>query len=189
MKRLVIFVSAAVLCAAVGFGQSSKRRRVPAASEGEFLNIIQIDFRSYTFPLNGKAYKLIDGFYAETLAPNSQWGLELADGPYYGDLTGDRKEEAAFVLRYGAVGSPDRAEARVYTLREGRPALLATFTVADAVSCELDHYIDIDDGMIRVERTYGSGERCDHNEITHYRWNGRGFATVGEVRRAACRCM
>ena len=189
LKRLVVFVLTAGLCAVVGFGQGRGRGRGGAPSEAALLNIIQVDFKSYTFPLNGKSYKLIDGFYAETVAPNAQWGLELADGPYYGDLTGDRREEAAFVLRYGAVGRPDMAEARVYTLRDGRPSLLASFKVAEAVNCELDHYIDVDDGMVRVERTYGSGERCDYNEVTQYRWNGRDFMPVGEVKRAACRCM
>ena len=189
-KRLVFVVIAVVtLCAASGFTQTRNSRRAAAPSETGFISIIQVDFRAYTFPLNGKTYKLIDGFYAENVAPDSQWGLELADGPFYGDLTGDRREEAAIVLRHGPVGRPDMAEARVYTLREGRPALLASFTVADSVNCDLDHYIDVDDGMIRVERAHGSAGNCDHNEITHYRWNGRAFMPVGEVKRTPCRCM
>jgi hypothetical protein len=191
MKRFVIAVVVTVsLCAANGFTQSRARRNLSASpAEAETIDIIQVDFKNYTFPLNGKAYKLVDGYYAETVAPNVQWELTLADGPYYGDLTGDKKNEVAFVLRHGPVGSPNMAEARVYTLRSGKPALLATMVVADAVSCELDHYIDVDDGMIRVERTFGNGAQCDHNEITQYRWDGRGFMPVGEVRRRPCRCM
>jgi hypothetical protein len=189
LKRLFIVVALAALCVGSGFTQTRNSRRASAPAEAAFISIIQVDFRAYTFPLNGKSYKLIDGFYAENVAPDRQWGLEMADGPFYGDLTGDRREEAAIVLRHGPVGSPDMAEARVYTLRNGRPALLASFTVADAVNCDLDHYIDVDDGMIRVERTHGTAGRCDHNEITHHRWNGTAFMPVGEVKRTPCRCM
>jgi hypothetical protein len=188
-RRLIIAVLLLALCAADGFTQSRNRQRTLAAPETAIINIFQIDFKNYTFPLNGKSYKLIDGFYAETISPNNQWELVMADGPYYGDLTGDRKDEVAFVLRYGPVGSPDRAEARVYTLQNGRPVLLATLAVADAVSCELDHYLDIDDGMIRVERPFGNGSQCAYNEITQYRWNGNSFMPVGEVKRGPCRCL
>lgn len=189
-RRFLIALALAVLCAADGYTQSRRRSASPAAaSEAAIINLIQVDFKNYTFPLNGRSYKLIDGYYAETSASNTQWELMLADGPYYGDLTGDKKEEAAFVFRYGPVNNPNMAEARVYTLRGGRPALLATLVVANAVDCELDHYLDIDDGMIRVERIFGNGAQCDHNEVTYYRWNGTGFMQVGEVKMKPCRCM
>lgn len=189
LKRFTVVIVIVILCAADCFTQSRRRQGAVLRAEAEIIDIIQVDFKNYTLLLNGKSYKLIDGYYAETAAPNTQWELMLADGPYYGDLTGDRKDEVAFVLRYGPVGNPNMAEARVYTLRNGRPVLLSTLIVANSISCELDHYIDIDDGMLRVERTFGNGAQCDHNEITHYRWDGSGFMPVGEVRRRPCRCM
>lgn len=189
MRELFFAVAVIIVWAGGGFTQSRKARRPVSPSEQPLVNIFQIDFKNYTFPLNGKSYKLINGFYAETSAPATQWGLEMADGPYYGDLTGDRREEAAFVLRYGLVSAPGEAEARVYTLVNGKPALLATFQIADGAACELDHYMSIEDGTIIVERIYGSGALCDHNEITQYRWNGTEFVQVGEVKRARCRCM
>ena len=189
LKRFMMAAVVIALCATSGLTQSRRRQGAAIPSEAAIIDIIQVDFKNYTFLLNGKQYKLIDGFYAETFAPNSQWELMLADGPYYGDLTGDRKDEVAFVLRYGPVGSPNMAEARVYTLRNGRPVLLSTLVVANSISCELDHYIDIDDGMLRVERTFGNGTQCDHNEITQYRWDGNGFMPVGEIKRRPCRCM
>lgn len=178
-----------VLCSLSGFTQSRKAQRPLAASEPPFISIQQVDFKNYTFPLNEKSYKLRDGFYAETTATGAQWALELADGPYYGDLTGDKKEEAAFVLRYGPVGAPNAAEARVYTLQKGTPVLLAVFQISGGVNCELDHYMSVEDGTIIVERIYGNPSQCDHNEITQYRWNGREFTPVGETRRSRCRCM
>jgi hypothetical protein len=60
------------------------------------------------------------------------------------------------------------------------------------MNCELDHYIDLDDGKVRVERIYGQPAQpaqCDHNEITEYRWNGSKFMPVGDVQRMRCRCM
>ena len=190
LKKLLTAALAAALCAAAASGQSRRRRPPSAQAEPAVVNVIQIDFKNYTFPLNGRSFKLIDGFYAEEAGPDAQqWGLMLADGPYYGDLTGDKKEEAAFVFRHGPVGGFNMAEARVYTLRGGAPVLLATLALADAVDCELDHYIDIDDGMLRVERVFGNGTRCDHNEVTQYRWDGKGFMPVGEVKVRPCRCM
>lgn len=192
LKRFLIALVVLGLSAGDCFTQSRRRQdggAAAASAEAAIIYLIQVDFKNYTFPLNGKSYKLVDGYYAESIAPNTQWELMLADGPYYGDLTGDKKEEAAFIFRYGPVGRPNMAEARVYTLRNGRPALLATLIVANSVDCELDHYIDIDDGMIRVERVFGKAGQCDHNEITHYRWDGSGFMQVGEVKMRPCRCM
>src|SRR4051812_39085080 len=103
-KRFVVAVALMSLWSALGFAQTRRTRQPSARAEGPNVNIIQVDFMNYTFPLNGQAYKLIDGFYAEAAGRQAQWGLMLADGPYYGDLTGDKKEEAAFVFRYGPVG-------------------------------------------------------------------------------------
>jgi hypothetical protein len=189
LKRLVITLVLVFACAGGGPAQSRSKRRAPAPQQPSLITILQVDFRNYTFPLNGKSYRLIDGFYAENTAPGVQWALGLVDGPYYGDLTGDKKEEVAFVLRYGQVGAPAAAEARVYTLRDGQPALLATLPVADGVACQLDHYIKIEDGMLSVERLYGSGQRCDHTEVTQYRWDGRGLTPVGAPARGQCRCI
>ncbi|PYS76933.1 MAG: hypothetical protein DMF66_12035 [Acidobacteria bacterium] len=188
MKRLVTAFVLLVLFAMSGSTQSRNKRRASAPPLPSIITIHQIDFRNYTFPLDGKSYKLIDGFYAENVAPGVQWGLGLVDGPYYGDLTGDKKEEEAFVLRYGQVNGPGTAEARVYTLRNGQAVLLATLPVAEGASCQLDHYIKIEDGMLTVERVYGSGQRCDYTEVTQYRWDGRGLTPVGAPTRNQCRC-
>jgi hypothetical protein len=190
LKGFVTAAVAVALCAAAVLGQTRRRRQPAAQAEAAIINILQVDFKNYTFPLGGRAYKLIDGFYAEAAGPpGAQWGLMMADGPYYGDLTGDKKEEAVIVFRHGPVGAFDTAEARVYTLRGGRAELLATLALASGVDCELDHYIDLDDGMLRVERVFGNGTRCDHHEVTQYRWDGQGFMPVGEVKTRPCRCM
>ena len=163
MKRLVTTFVLILSCAAFGPAQSRNKRRTPAPPSPSLI--------------------------AENTAPGVQWALGLVDGPYYGDLTGDRREEVAFVLRYGQVGAPGTAEARVYTLRDGQPALLVTLPVADGVTCQLDHYIKIEDGMLSVERLYGGGRRCDHTEVTQYRWDGRGLTPVGAPARGQCRCI
>lgn len=177
------------LCALSSAAQSRNKRPVATPRTQPIVDIRQIDFRNFTYTLDGKPYNLIDGFYAGNAAPGAQWSLGIADGPYYGDLTGDKKDEVAFVLRHGPTETPNAAEARVYTLRNGQPALLATFVIADAINCELDHYLKIEDGTITIERIYGTDSRCDHNEITQYRWNGDHFTPVGAIKRANCRCM
>ncbi|MGB9180324.1 MAG: hypothetical protein WCB68_13915, partial [Pyrinomonadaceae bacterium] len=179
MKRLVIAVLLLMLCASCSTAQSRNKRTTATPRTQPIVDIRQIDFRNFTYTLDGRAYNLRDGFYAGSVAPDTQWSLGMADGPYYGDLTGDKKDEVAFVLRHGPTETPNAAEARVYTLQNGQPALLATFVVADAVNCELDHYLKIEDGTITIERIYGKDSHCDHNEVTQYRWNGDHFAPVG----------
>jgi hypothetical protein len=170
--------------------QVRSRRRVPTPAVAEsVIGIEEIDFENYAYPLSGQSYKLIGGYYAKNSAPNTQWELRVAEPLYYGDLTGDGKNEAVIVLSYGTVGGPHTVEARVYTLRGGRPALLFTFPVAEMLSCELDHYVDLDDGKVRVERINGRAGLCDHNEVREYRWDGSRFMPVGEAKTMRCRCM
>lgn len=188
-QRLIIVLLLSALAYAGVDAQTRGRRRAPASTQGTVVGIEAIDFENYTYPLNGQSYKLIGGYYARGAAPDAQWELRVAEPPYYGDLTGDGKVEAIVVLSYGAVGGPHTTEARVYTLRNGRAVLLSTFPVADALSCVLDHYIDLDDGKVRVERLYGSAGRCDHNEVREYRWDGTRFMPVGDAKTTPCRCM
>jgi hypothetical protein len=45
--------------------------------------------------------------------------------------------------------------------------------------------MDLDDGMVRIERIYGQATTgCDHNEITEYHWNGTKFMPIGEIKSA-----
>jgi hypothetical protein len=185
---------AAVLCllSSGATAQTRRNNRAPSSSSSQpaIVDIRQIDFRNFTYTLNGRAYKLIDGFYAENISPGARWELGVIDGPFYGDLTGDRKDEVAFVLGYGTGQAANAAEARVYTLQQGRAVLLATLIVKQAVNCELDHYIRVTDGMIIIERVYGKPDgRCDFNEITEYRWQGNAFTPIGTSVRTNCRCM
>ncbi|HJQ35486.1 MAG TPA: hypothetical protein VJ866_25265 [Pyrinomonadaceae bacterium] len=188
-RYLFVFVLLSALAQVCAGAQARGRRRVPSPAAESVVGIEVIDFENYTYTVNDRSYKLIGGYYASGAAPQAQWELRVFESPYYGDLTGDGKNEAIVVLSYGAVGGPHSVEARVYTLRNGRPALLANFPVADALRCDLDHYVDLDDGKVRIERVYGSAGNCDHNEISEYRWNGSRFMPVGEAKPTRCRCM
>ena len=189
LQRLIIVVLLSALAHAGVAPQSRGRRRVPAPAAESVVGIEVIDFENYTYPLNGGTYKLVGGYYAGNSAQGAQWELRVAEAPYYGELTGDGKNEAVVVLGYGPVGGPHTVEVRVYTLRGGRPALLATLPVADTLDCELDHYVDLDEGKLRVERIYGRAGRCDHNEVSEFRWGGKWFMPVGTPKTMPCRCM
>ena len=189
LQRLIIVLLLLTLAYASVAAQARGRRRNPAPAAEAFVGVEAIDFENYTYPLNGQSYKLTGGYYARNTAPDAQWELRVAETPSYGDLTGDGKNEAVVVLSYGAVGGPHTVEARVYTLRGGRAALLATFPVADTLSCELDHYVDLDDGKVRIERVYGRAGQCDHNEVSEYRWDGSRVMPIGDARTTRCRCM
>lgn len=189
MQRIIIVGLLLLMLAGSGMSQARSRRRVPQPAADSVVGIELIDFNNYTHVLNGQSYKLIGGYYAREAAQNTQWELGIVDGPYYGDLTGDGKNEAVVVFSYGTVQGPRTIEARVYTLQKGTPVTLATFPIADSLICELDHYMDLDDGMVRIERIYGQATACDHNELTEYRWNGTKFMPIGEVKKVRCRCM
>lgn len=189
MKRHLAIVVCCLLCSLIVPAQARRQQPPTASAQPAIVDIRQIDFKNFAYTLEAKSYKLRDGYYAETVAADTQWELGMVDGPYYGDLTGDGKAEVAFVLSYGTAQAPHVAEARVYTLQNGRSVLLATFVVTDAVNCQLDHYLEIEDGMIRIEHVYGKDTRCDHNEVVQYRWNGSRFMPIGAVKRMPCRCM
>lgn len=189
LQRLITAVLLTALAHAGVAAQSRSRRRVPAPAAESFVGIEAIDFENYTYPLSGRTYKLIGGYYAGDDAQNAQWELRVAETPSYGDLTGDGRNEAVVVLSHGPVGGPHTVELRVYTLRAGRPALLTTLPVADALNCELDHYVDLDEGKLRVERVHGREGRCEHNEVIEYRWDGSRFMPVGDAKTTRCRCM
>lgn len=187
LKRVV----AAVVFCLLGFLSAqaqARNNRAPSAQPG-IVDIRQIDFRNFTYTINGRPYRLIDGFYAENVAANTRWELGIVDGPFYGDLTGDKRDEVVFVLKHGTGQAADVVEARVYTLQQGRALLLATFVVKQGIDCELDHYVRVNEGMISLERVHGSQGRCQYNEVTEYRWDGSSFAPMGASQRAPCRCM
>jgi hypothetical protein len=188
-QQLIIAVLLTALAHLSVAGQARGRRRVHAPASESVVGIEAIDFENYAYAVGGQSYKLIGGFYAKGAAPDAQWELRVAEATYYGDLTGDGRNEAVVVLSYGAVGGPHTVEARVYTLRNGRAALLATFPAADALSCDLDHYVDLDDGKVRIERVQGRAGRCDHNEVREYSWDGTNFMPVGDAKTMPCRCM
>jgi hypothetical protein len=189
-QRFVLAALLCLLCSLIIPAQTRRNNRATSRpGQPGIVDIRQIDFRNFTYTLNGRSYRLIDGFYAENIAPNMRWELGLVDGPFYGDLTGDRKDEVVFVLNHGTGKATDAAEVRVYTLQQGRAVLLASFVVKETVDCELDHYIRVGDGMITIERVYGKQGRCDYNEVTAYRWSENRFVPIGASTKAPCRCM
>jgi hypothetical protein len=191
LKRASLATILCLLSCLIVSAQSSRRNnRAPSRSDQPgIVDIRQVDFRNFAYTINGKSYKLRDGMYAENVSPGTRWELGIVGGPFYGDLTGDGRAEVAFVLSYGTGGAANAAEVRIYTLRQGSAALLATLPIKAGVDCELDHYLRVTDGMISIERVYGKQGRCDYNEITEYRWNGQEFAPVGATERVPCRCM
>jgi len=189
LKRYLVPIAFGLFCSMTAMPQSRNGAINASPDPKVIVDIRQIDFRNFTYVVNSKSYKLRDGYYAEDDGATSQWELGMVDGPYYGDLTGDGKDEVAFVLSYGRAQSPTVAEARVYTLQNGRPVALATFAVADSINCRLDHYLEIAEGMINVEHVFGTDTRCDHGEIIQYRWDGKHFAPIGDPKRTPCRCL
>lgn len=188
MKNFVLIVSV-ILCVFVISSPAQK-------------SIRQVDFQNFTYrvlcgvedakdatrikTIGGtiKNAKLVDGIY--------QWIDEKLPmyfdihKPIYGDLTGDGKEEAVIKAECNNGGTGQPTEGFIYTLKAGKPFLLARLESGDR-----GHYgiveIKIRNKNLIVTRNdpRGGSDCCATHTLTStLRWNGRKFAAVGKpVRR------
>ncbi|HEV7844424.1 MAG TPA: hypothetical protein VGO69_12100, partial [Pyrinomonadaceae bacterium] len=69
LKRPVIAIVFCLLCCLSVSSQTRRNNRASStSSQPSIIDIRQIDFRNFAYALNGKTYKLRDGFYAENIA-------------------------------------------------------------------------------------------------------------------------
>ena len=106
--------------------------------------------------------------------------------PAYGDLTNDGVDEAVILSVCNTGGSGQFSEGFIYTMRGGKPLLLARIPGGDRASGGL-HNLTVERGLLVVE-SYAmkdtSGLCCpDFIDTTRYRWDGRKLVQAGKTIR------
>lgn len=131
-----------------------------------------------------KNARLVDGVY-RTIDENLPMYFDV-HRPIYADLTGDGKEEAVIKAECNNGGTGQPTEGFIYTMRGGKPFLLARLESGDR-----GHYgivdLKIKDGNLIVTRNdpQGGSDCCaTHTLASTLRWNGKKFIVRGKpVRR------
>jgi hypothetical protein len=105
----------------------------------------------------------------------------------YGDLTGDRRDEAAVLTICDTGGSGRFTRGFIYTMRKGRVAELTQVEGGDRAFYGI-HDIHMERGLLVVERfapvEEGVGACCPkYINTKRYRWNGRRLVQAGKTHR------
>ncbi len=153
--------------------------------------IRSVDFRDFTYnaycgdsPPEGKTVEVTvkNGKYESGGESFPSYFEIVVDA--YGDLDGDGKEEAAVSSLCNTGGTGQFSEGYIYTMKNGKPALLAHFEGGDRGYGGLQS-VKIKNGFLFVERNDGAANCCAEETLTtKHRWNGRKLVEVGSpVRR------
>jgi hypothetical protein len=143
--------------------------------------IHSVDFRNFTYRVAGQRVRVHDGIAEvmderdpETIALRVH-GVDVA----YGDLLGDRGDEAAVTVRYGLGGTGSFSFVNVYALRRGRPVLVARLAGGDR-SYGGVRSVNIGNKRLRIVRNHSSSCNICTDAVVEslYRWNGNKFVLV-----------
>jgi len=152
-------------------------------------NIRQVDFNNFTY----KPYCAGEDT-REVTVKNSEFLEEKQTEGYterlyfkafsvsYGDLNGDSKDEAFVMTLCNIGGEGYTSEGFVYTLKDGKPALVTRIQGGDRAQGGL-RSAKVEKGMFIVERyaVDETGSACCPEFVvtTNYKWTGREFVEVG----------
>jgi hypothetical protein len=167
---------------------AQRRTKGQAQPTGVKTDIKQVDFKNYTYLVNGKSIHVRKGTgaYIDRRDRDESFSADV-DKIVYGDLTGDGMDEAAVVIAYRGSGSGSFNDGFVYALKNGHPQLLTTFKGGDRADGSIAD-VKIQSGLLVVERfapeSPGSGLCCPkYIDTTKYRWSGSGLVQVGRAQR------
>ncbi len=154
-------------------------------------NIRQVDFKNFVYRGGGEDVRVRRGrgTYRERGGADFVYSVEGVRVSY-GDLTGDGREEAAVTLYYTGGGTGAFSKGFLFTLRQGRLALLTPFEGGDRADGGIREAA-FEGGLLRVRRN--EPERMNEVPVglccplyvitTRYRWDGRGLVRVGEPQK------
>ncbi|HMF56112.1 MAG TPA: hypothetical protein VK619_07185 [Pyrinomonadaceae bacterium] len=183
IKRLTLLTAVLLL---LSFPAGARRARSARSSfVSKPRSIRQVDFRNFTYKLNTlPPIRVRNGRHKRRNDDDFDIdGVEIA----YGDLTGDRRDEAVIIVRSSAGGTGYFSNGFVYTLRHGRPVLLTEFDGGDRAQGGIES-AKVRRGLLIVERAGGEGLCCpEYVEITEYGWDGARLVQNGAVRRRELR--
>ncbi len=159
----------------------------PAQSKRAATDIQTVDFRNFS--------------YSETVCAPEGGSVTVKNGVFeradeddrayfevrqvlFGDLTGDKRDDAVVITLCNTGGTGQFADGFVYTMRDGKPVLIGTLGVGDRADGGI-YDAEIRGGVLYVER-FGHGEgagACCPEYIETYpiRWNGSKLVDSGAV--------
>ncbi|MGZ8171942.1 MULTISPECIES: hypothetical protein [Methylobacter] len=170
-------------------------------------DIHRIDFRNFTYEI-GKSWcadvlgkTVVQVRNGESESTNKEQPLDgfsffiydLTTFPiFYGDLTGDKRDEAVVLTSCG--GMHPEEQAFIYTMQNGRAVLLTKLEEGNRAfggivfghqQCQgCSEGIKIQNGLLTVERMWGDAACCPkYIEKKEYRWDGRQLIQVGKAHR------
>lgn len=149
-------------------------------------NIRQIDFKNFLYPpVMGDIYRKVrvrNGEYSEKNENYESW-FKVGDIEF-GDIDGDKIEEAIVSLFDWGGGTGIFSDAFVFKLKNGRPVRIDRFGVGDRAFGAVRN-VKIKNGLVIIQRNDAGlrGGACCPEFITteNFRWNGKTFVQSGKT--------
>lgn len=196
MKKLSI-VFALVLIQAFAFAAHAQTQKPSTIKDVDFSNF---SYRAaFGDSKNEKTIKLKSGELADSEAG---YTYKLFDKPVYGDLNGDKSEDAVVEIKLDSIGSYRDFEVQAYTFENGAAKMLARVDSAQAArdykkyfpkNADV-HYAGvnppkIENGLVIVEAlTEGSFACPKYTAVFSYKLSGGKFILSGKPTRKPFVC-
>ncbi len=151
-------------------------------------NIRRIDFKNFLYPpVMGDIYRkvrVINGEFSEENEIHKSW-FKVGDVAF-GDIDGDKTEEAIVSLFDWSGGSGIFSDVFVFKLKNGKPVRIDRFGVGDRAFGGV-RGVKIKNGLVIIQRNDAGlrGGACCSQFITteKFRWDGETFVQSGKIIR------
>ena len=203
MIRKLIFCFVIALLCVTGIFAQSKRKKQPAVAKPK-TGIRSVDFRNFTYhpSVCNHDYQIGDSVDVRNGKFANDDGQFYIEKILYADLTGDGHEEAVVYTTCEPVPNNTAygTEIFIYTLQNGRAALLAEITDENMRNDYWRYYpinydthdgqfgrvidVKISQGTLKIEH-YSDGPTCcpKHIATLRYHWNGQKFVLSRKPQR------
>jgi hypothetical protein len=204
-RQMISCLMIILLCATSGVAQSSSKRPMSTPSSVTITDIRQVDFLNFTYNSSlcsqefgkkgiGKTVRVSKGEFKNK---NVYFAVEDSK-VVYGDMTGDGREDAIVPISCGAImANFSLSEVYIYTINNGRPALVAEISDKDMERDYRRYYPDtetywgvtgdglkIRNGNLEIE-VLADGPHASPKYIVtlEYRLSGESFRLIGKPQR------
>jgi hypothetical protein len=204
-KHMISCLMIILLCATSGIAQSRSKQSGSTPASATVTDIRKVDFLNFTYPSSlcsaefgkqgiGKSVVVRKGEFKN----KSVYFSVIEDKVIYGDVTGDGREEAIVPVDCGAITANfSRAEIYIYTLKDGRPTLVAAISDKDMERDYRRYYpatesywgvtgdgAKIRNGNLEIEvLTDGSHASPQYIVTLEYHLSGESFGLLGKPQR------
>lgn len=197
MKKLSI-AFALVLIQACAFAAQAQTQKTAGIKDVDFSNF---SYRaSFGDPKNEKTLQLANG---QLLDSDEGITYSLFDKPVYGDLNGDKNEDAVVEIKLDSAGSYRDFEVHAYTFQNGAAKLLARVAASQVTKDYKKYYPKnaalhyagvnppkIQNGLVIVEAlTDGSFACPKYTAVFNYKLSGGKFILRGKPTRKPFVCQ